>query len=921
MLRAIASWVFVALATVAPAHAWKHGSVIVSGEIKRTVLNINNLGIGVQQYIFIDHFKEGVGLGPFDSSWNMGGTPWSSGILDANGWPNHSANGRGFGGSIFLPASSNFAGPYCFDSSNTVTAQSGTIFLLDGTWTQAANTTCANGSCTGSGATLGGAGPYTVTVSGTNWCIPLTYSGTGGTVHYDITNTDPSSTGAYLRDLHWYRQSDASDFKTSGRCSPKACVYRNAYLQMLIALNPGAIRFDQWDASYNGPSMRFENRMPPNMAGVSGSDYVCGSPPYGDTAGTNQYSLSSVVASGCGPASPVGTYKHGETVYARVTNAATTNCGSGLCPVVTAITNAAAAAITTGTAHGFSMGDKVILYIDNGNMPKLTRFPVTVASVVDATHFTISFNSTSAGTFNAGTCGATGNTCFVTTYVSLNIASRGEVPVTVATDGFSSINMFNSTQFVAGNYYTLLYDKNSSAITDGAGNKVFGVWLKNIGNYSVPTELEVAMINELNALKAGGVAKTHMYYNVPYLAMTPNDPDYTTGSDYPANIYNVIMNGANGFAGLCAGCRLYIENANENWNSFSSAFVSAQYYIRQSCLRWNSCSGDTSSFSTLKGMWTMQDIKTATSYAANASRTRTIIGLWGGVGISNSNITSIYGNNFLNADTTSPVYTGTLFTGTISGSTLTVSGLSGPLGVNYSVTGGAITGGCIVTAGSGPTYTVANAPPSGGNCSAVGPVSMTAALAPMTYFDHGASAPYQTLSNPTMTTDVTAGAAAYMGSCSSVTTQVQTFVNDLVADTTPGSGMAGWVTTMNAFGAALQQFGKTAINYEGGPDLNNPSNPFYTGVIPNGNAFVDCVSQSSALGTAQANFFTNTWLSNANLELPALYVAIGNHVTSGPPDWEFTSCSAPDSYFLTPGTEGVCIPLWTSVGTYNQRTP
>lgn len=48
-----------------------------------------------------------------------------------------------------------------------------------------------------------------------------------------------------------------------------------------------------------------------------------------------------------------------------------------------------------------------------------------------------------------------------------------------------------------------------------------------------------------------------------------SEPDCSSSVDWPANMTNVIMNGANGYAGLCAKCWAIIEYANEIWNGTS----------------------------------------------------------------------------------------------------------------------------------------------------------------------------------------------------------------------------------------------------------------------------------------------------------------------------------------------------------------
>jgi hypothetical protein len=455
--------------------------------------------------------------------------------------------------------------------------------------------------------------------------------------------------------------------------------------------------------------------------------------------------------------------------------------------------------------------------------------------------------------------------------------------------------------------------------------------------FSVPLEIQVALVNEINAMKPSGAAPTHMWVNMPYLALMPNDPDYSTASDWPANAYNVIMNGANGYPGLCSQCRLYIENSNETWN-LGPAYVSSQYYARQGRLRWNVAGTDTSSFSTLRALWVWQDITTnASAYNANAGRTRFVLGYFGVFGMVGPNVTRAYGNGPNNGvlinDRANPLYTGTLITGgTISGSKLTVTTLTGPLGVNYALAGPGVSPGCVITAIVSGGYTVsatsnasAIAPPI--NCAAVNNVKMTAAPAPMSVFDHFAGAPYieadssaKTAVNSTYGPDLQTACgstptAACIAASPIVQNDISAFVNNLATNASPGGGIAFWKSVDAIVSAAMGQLGKTEINYEGGLDTSVTS--FSGGSCGQcGNNFVIAVYQSQQWATAQINYF-NTFVSNPNMELPSVFIEVG----IGSWRWSY---AYPDTYGLVDGvpTEGAGLsPTWRALGTYNQRTP
>jgi hypothetical protein len=64
---------------------------------------------------------------------------------------------------------------------------------------------------------------------------------------------------------------------------------------------------------------------------------------------------------------------------------------------ITGVTSANPAAITTATAHNLAQGDTVRLFGLNGTMQSMSGLSFTVNSIVDSTHFTITFDSSNGG--------------------------------------------------------------------------------------------------------------------------------------------------------------------------------------------------------------------------------------------------------------------------------------------------------------------------------------------------------------------------------------------------------------------------------------------------------------------------------------------------------------------------------------------
>jgi hypothetical protein len=587
------------------ADAGTHGSAS-RAVTARALLNMNLFG--QFDYATINPLAEGDGvLSPFGAGFTTGTCYWNTSILDSNGWPNNDC-AASFGGGLRIPSSTAFSGQYTFDGVGT----GKTSFPATGTFTMLSGVSCGGVASGTPPNTLGKGwgytfaslnGTFTTTDTGNGFCAPFTISGaaTPQFIAWYVSQTDPRSTGSFVKNLRWYRQSDYVDLTTSGRCSPRACVFRAGYLQPIVNLHPGAVRTMNWTTGVNSPLVRFENRALPTTAGLLTGSYWLNSPPYTVSSGTNAITVAAATGT------PVS-MKHGEVATFRI--GANSNPANGAV-TVSSVSNHNPGKVTTSSAHGFTTGDIVIA--DFGSSAgNFNLYPVC-ANVVDATHFTIALatNCSSGIDTTTWSFSLVGCSC-VTEYVRLNVGGRGVYPL-VRADGFTPLS--NAFSLTTGKYVQLVFDKNSAGITDGSGNAIKGAWIyqdNQTGNYGAPLEIQTELINELNGLlqsQSPGASPIHMFASIPQMALEPQDPDYTTASDYPANAVKTIINGANGYPGLCSGCLLFVELIpDETWN-FAGAFTETFYFVRQSYLRWPSTGGtDPNTFSTFRAVLASQDI-------------------------------------------------------------------------------------------------------------------------------------------------------------------------------------------------------------------------------------------------------------------------------------------------------------------------
>lgn len=562
--------------------------------VKRTGINLDLNGNALYDYPFIDHVRGGDQFGgPGSSAWSTGIT-WAD-YIDASGWPTFSSTSKSYNiVGITIPSSSDFAGPYIVDGMGSGRIRIG---LTSASWTFANI----------SGATSVSSDTWDVVDSGSGWSFQLTFSGNRQGPFITIQRNDPLGSGAYLRNIRFYRAEDAEDL-TEGK------IFRSAWKQAYADFNPSFIRAMNWTGGNNARGIRFEHRTLPSYAQWSASIYSGGfnwvaSPKYGETTGTNQYALSSVTGT---PAS----MQHGEIASCRI-GSSMVRCGASFGNTVSAITKANPG-VVTATAHGFNTGDKIV-HIINSGMVELNYVPCTI-TVSDANTYSIGIDTTSFTTFTSGNARQ---------YITLQVGSGGDrtkatgaiyngYPI-VRANGNSPASTLGNTHIVAGDYKTFYFDKKHAAQRDLSGNWIYGAWIftdngtQNGHNGGVPLEVTVAAVNEIMQMtRSDGrpVDPIDLWVCVPHMALLSPDPDYSAASNYAIGMVDVCLNGANGYAGLDSRCKLRVEYSNETWNNGDSS-IQTNYLARLGFLRWGGGTQDFVSMSSLRSMIMVQDILAA----------------------------------------------------------------------------------------------------------------------------------------------------------------------------------------------------------------------------------------------------------------------------------------------------------------------
>ena len=648
MLR-FAFWSILAAFTLAGA-PWAQGLTDVS-PFKRPTLNMNFVyQEAAGTYPFLDLFL-GHDAVP-DPSWATG-TVWNSDVLDANGYPCsfskaapgcvgvNPVTGRNWSIGFSIPSNANYPSVFCLQGIGTGTYDfvgvGGHPLVFDAAGTQ----TCPAfkgglaSNCTSSYATVrvtrAGLSFASIDDDSQGWCLAFR-TNTNNVIYQNplvaslrVNADDPHNKGAYVRGLHLYEIGDGTDL-AAGK------VYRSAWKHEIVALDPAFIRLMNWSGGNNSPEVRWENRATPtNQIGISGGYLVKPFLAYNNsTSNTNTYSI------GAAAGTPIS-MQHGEVAYLRIGNASTGGTQGQINAFkITAISNDGniTGEVTTSTnccstipltSNAISTGDIVIMSI-NG-MPSLNDFPAC-ANVIDATHFEIfkpvypatatctgaKIDVSAMGRFTSG---------MVMEGYMLNVGSRGWYPIVrlslLQPPGAFRFTVPNAIYpwafaetLASGRQYYFTFNKNISGMTDGSGNPIYGAWVVGSSqqlttSWPVPAELETKMIIELNALKPAH--PINMWVNTGPTVLIPNDPDYSTASDYPGNLINAILNGANGYQGLATGCPqcvVVVEDSNETWNS---TFDQTTYFPYLGTLYCSMPYNDTDQYSTYHSELVMQDIK------------------------------------------------------------------------------------------------------------------------------------------------------------------------------------------------------------------------------------------------------------------------------------------------------------------------
>lgn len=372
----------VAAATLVPnpVEAWlHHGSAAAapSGFSQRNVANMEFFQSN--NYMFINHVSIGA-MGPFGLAFQSPNPAWNQ-IIDSGGWPNATASGHSFAGTIGIPGADEFSGAYeaRWDGDGTFrislgnttwteqnyvvpgsvnfvsgnpditwanTFSAGQIVVFDTTvsgftaWTKyyviatglttskiqvsaapggAAKIPSANGAS-------GIRGPYTKAGANGGWTNTRGCNGVDA-----VVIAVPSGTVGFQQ-FAWdffatdnYGLGNPAKNPLFYRSEDKADllagkIFRTGFKQPIVDLNPGALRFMNWcgGGHANSPN-RMEYRMLPQTGGYSynAADYLA-SPAYGDLSGVNQYTLAAVTVGTAGnPKTTPASYLNGEVVTGR----------------------------------------------------------------------------------------------------------------------------------------------------------------------------------------------------------------------------------------------------------------------------------------------------------------------------------------------------------------------------------------------------------------------------------------------------------------------------------------------------------------------------------------------------------------------------------------------------------------------------
>ncbi|MDP1702587.1 MAG: hypothetical protein Q8L53_16745 [Aestuariivirga sp.] len=573
---------------------------------KRSGIN-HNLGAsgnaGAPEHdALVDMFRGGTTFGPFSTGWAEGEMFNADNVDSITGFPNTAGTRtRSVGGfGVYMVASTEFSGKRVLTWDGD-----GEFIFNTGTWT--VDTDLSSNYAEVSNGRYTGTDPY----------IVITYTGAGGVISSRFIQHDRSNTGDFITAAHFYRLEDEARF-LAGKC------FRTGYLQNYVTLNPGYIRFMNTGAINNSLECRYEHHNKSTRQAWGGRNHLaCDT--YGEITGTNAYAIADSAGS-------PEAMKHGEVVIGRVTNGMV----RGGAKTITGITKDNPG-VVTAAAHGFNDGDVVTFSISAG-MVELAFRPCTVANKTDDTFELSGVNTTAFTTFTAGT---------VMQYITLNRSGLGAYPV-VFEDGTTPASNYSNNYIAAGDYKTFSFDKHHVAST-----LINGAWLfSNLGatpkTQGQSPEIMAQFMIELNEMQVEqGLGPTDMWVCVPHRGLLSVDPDYDAESHFGIGLVGDILNGANGYEGLAtntstaARCSLIVEGTSEDWNFGGTGFSQTYYQARLGFLRYGGSASDASSYSTIRKVILVNDLKAA--FPAHPQLKYPMCGQ-GSVGISSPNVTRITGN-------------------------------------------------------------------------------------------------------------------------------------------------------------------------------------------------------------------------------------------------------------------------------------
>lgn len=782
--------------------------------------------------------------------------------------------------------------------------------------------------------------------SGTDAQIIVTPSGTTGpqnTVPVSFFETNQYGNGSFANNLRIYQQQDAADMAAG-------LLFRKAFKQSLVNLNPSAIRFMNWFEGGGASIIRFENRRMPGTVGVNGTTDWLQSPAYGNIAGVNQWTLTGVTSGGAvqptvgnPKLTPVSDF-NGEIVTCRMPTA---NYGvrasNGTLATVTAITNANPGAVTTNIPHGYQTGDKVV-HIIPGNMPRLNYFPVTI-TVVDTTHYTIGIDTTSFGTFN----NALSNQ-FTTIYLSLAVGGRNAYPI-MQPDG-AQPQGYSSNIAPSSNYLTFLFDQSSAGSTDGTAASFTGSISGT--TLTVSSVIGVIAIGQTVGAITGGVAggtkitggsgttwTVNISQTIISRAMTSVGWIYGAwfvnelGCDsyYPIEWCVALVNEVNALAASQG-----ITNLTHCWLNTPVCALTATDPGYTTASDWGLGVADvaTNPASTLRANgYSALGYSGATKLNSAQLFIELANELW------NFNFIYAYANRRQNLR----------WPGTSTGTNVDWHAFQSSV-MMHAIKAGSFGGNPIKCVLGG--WAIASTTPLGfgsgyelinGNSSLNGTIDQSPGYSyttdpyvianslgiPMNNHDVFAIAPYNdppdTYFSSTGTGTFTDDSAMYAGtspySSPNQTQAITNFVNQMLG-TPPLAGALATTFYCDATGAGqmtnyanlCKAVGKVAINYEGGTDWNVQAGGSQAGhsFTSADSIFATAVVNSSQWATAQVGYF-NRIAAIPGAAMPSIYTFIG----FGSQRWSYCN---PDSFLAS--VEGAALtanPTWAAMGTRNQALP